>query len=143
MPQSSRLKSAKAPSPRLFYSSRCRPWREGLARAHGLEDLHSNHSEVSHHRQNLALHLTYQHAPKPKALDQSYLTSIVKVHHTSLYIVPEYPHQRAHLNYHQDTCHRHPKFSLTMRNAHNPYQNERTSRTNSLLQGDPTLHIHP
>ena len=47
MPQSSRLKSAKAPSPRLFYSSRCRPWREGHARAHELKTTTSTTTRYS------------------------------------------------------------------------------------------------
>ena len=82
MPQSSRLKSAKPHLP---------SFSTPLAVGHGGKDSlaltdskhHFNHSEVSHHRQNLALHLTYRHAPKPTALDLSYLTYTVKVHYTS------------------------------------------------------------
>ena len=142
MPQSSRLKSANAPSPRHFYFSRRRPWREGRARAHGLDDHLSNHSEVSHHLQNLDLHSTYRLTPKLKALDLYLPTYHVKVHHTFTSIAPEYPHRRAHLNYLRSTHHLHQRFSLSTRNVYNPYHHDRSGRTN-FLQSDRAQLIHP
>ena len=141
MPQSSRLKSANAPSPRHFYFSRRRPWREGRARAHGLDDHHSNHSEVSHHLQNLDLHSHYQLAPKLKALDLYFPTFHVKVHHTLTSIAPDYPHRRVHLNYPRSTHHPHQRSSSNMRNVYNLYHHDRSARTN-FLQSDPAQLLH-
>ena len=85
MPQSSRLKTAKASFPPAFLPTRCMPWRGMHARAPEPDDHlynHFTHLLESHHLQDHADPYDPLHAPRPEALDQSYPTSIVKVHHT-------------------------------------------------------------
>ena len=85
MPQSSRLKIAKASFPPAFLLTRCRPWRGMHARAPELDDHHYNHfihPLVLHHLQDHVHPYDHLYAQRLEALDQSYPTSIVKVHHT-------------------------------------------------------------
>ena len=136
MPQSSRLKSANAPSPRHFYFFRRRPWRKGRARAHGLADHHYNLSEVLLHLQNHDLRSHYHFTPKLKALDPHYLTLHLTVHNTFTFTAPDFQHLRFLRNHLRSTDNEYQSSLLNMSNAYDPYHHDLTSRTNS-LQNDP------